>query len=362
MPFDAFISYSHKDKLIADSACGVVEASGIRCWIAPRDIRPGAEWGEAISEGIDHCRVMILIFSANSNESRQVRREVARGFNQGLTIVPVRVEMVEPNRALAFQIETFHWLDALNEPRERYFRELARHLKAILETPPEPFRAGDEEPHRAADPRQQDEKYQQGNDQGLKREKAERQASDPARRQAVLPVMEPEQGTLSAVGGMPRPGWAEWAARLGSGLIAGFVLLTLIVALLYALMGEDTSNHFIYLWGGYVGGFSEYTVWFLLKWGRFWGLCFAMLEKYLALRRTGYWWYVALCGVAVGAVTFVWDVFAFSSAFTGVYFADPANALTLPTFLWTALALLLWIFGLAAFLRWWIPWLGKRLV
>ena len=46
MAHDAFISYSSKDKTIADAVCARLEARGIRCWIAPRDVRPGAPvWG-----------------------------------------------------------------------------------------------------------------------------------------------------------------------------------------------------------------------------------------------------------------------------------------------------------------------------
>jgi phage FluMu protein Com len=50
-PFDVFLSYSSKDKPTADAACAVLEARGLRCWIAPRDIIPGKEWGAAIVEG-----------------------------------------------------------------------------------------------------------------------------------------------------------------------------------------------------------------------------------------------------------------------------------------------------------------------
>jgi TIR domain len=41
MNFDAFISYSANDKVIADAACATLERAGIRCWIAPRDVVPG---------------------------------------------------------------------------------------------------------------------------------------------------------------------------------------------------------------------------------------------------------------------------------------------------------------------------------
>lgn len=42
---DVFISYSMKDKVVGDAVCATLEAKRIRCWIAPRDILPGQEWG-----------------------------------------------------------------------------------------------------------------------------------------------------------------------------------------------------------------------------------------------------------------------------------------------------------------------------
>ena len=83
MIYDVFISHSTRDKTAADAACAALEAAGIRCWIAPRDITPGAEWGEAIIEAINQCRVMVLIFSTNANESSQIRREVERALLVG---------------------------------------------------------------------------------------------------------------------------------------------------------------------------------------------------------------------------------------------------------------------------------------
>src|SRR6478736_8518584 len=90
MAHDVFISYSHVDKATADAACATLERNGIRCWIAPRDITPGDEWSAAIVKAIDQCRVMLLIFSASANDSRQIRREVERAINAGVTLVPVR--------------------------------------------------------------------------------------------------------------------------------------------------------------------------------------------------------------------------------------------------------------------------------
>jgi hypothetical protein len=133
MAHDAFISYSHEDKLAADAACATLEAAGIRCWMAPRDISPGAEWGEAIAEAIDHSSVMVLIFSSNSNESRQIRREVERAVHAGVAIVPVRIAAAEPKRSLAYFMAGVHWLDAIDPPLEQHLQGLSTSIKARLQ-------------------------------------------------------------------------------------------------------------------------------------------------------------------------------------------------------------------------------------
>ncbi len=133
MGFDVFISHSSKDKAIADGACASLEAAGIRCWIAPRDIVPGTEYGAAIVDALDHCRVLVLIFSSNANESPQLRREVERTVSRAVPIVPVRIENVQPTRSMAYFVESVHWLDAITPPIEAHFQRLAEAVKAILQ-------------------------------------------------------------------------------------------------------------------------------------------------------------------------------------------------------------------------------------
>jgi len=140
MPYDVFISYSSHDKATADATCAALESAGVRCWIAPRDIVPGAEWGEAIVAGINHCRVMILIFSANANESPQIRREVQRAVSKGIPIIPLRIQDIRPTHSLEYFIGTVHWLDALTPPLEAHLRRLAETVKTLVQidsTPPQ---------------------------------------------------------------------------------------------------------------------------------------------------------------------------------------------------------------------------------
>jgi hypothetical protein len=39
-----FISHSSRDKQAADAVCAALEAQLFQCWIAPRNITPGADW------------------------------------------------------------------------------------------------------------------------------------------------------------------------------------------------------------------------------------------------------------------------------------------------------------------------------
>ncbi len=138
MAHDVFISYSTKDKEVADAVCSTLEARGVRCWIAPRDIVAGMEWSEAIIDALSTARIMVLVFSGNANESPQVKREVQRAFEKGVTVIPFRVENVAPSKALEYYIGPVHWLDAFPPPMEQHFQRLFDTTRLILSAPEQP--------------------------------------------------------------------------------------------------------------------------------------------------------------------------------------------------------------------------------
>jgi TolB-like protein/Flp pilus assembly protein TadD len=127
-----FISHSTKDKAIADSICHQLESQDIQCWIAPRDIEAGSSWTEGIMQGIDACRVLILIFSEHANGSDHVFREVAKAFSSGLAVIPFRVEEVLPNHRLSYFLDTVQWLDASQPPLQRHLVALTERVRALL--------------------------------------------------------------------------------------------------------------------------------------------------------------------------------------------------------------------------------------
>jgi hypothetical protein len=121
-----FISYSNLDRPVAEAACVALEAGGIACWIAPRDISPSKEWAEQIIDGINGARVMLLVFSSRSNGSPQVRREIERAIHKELSVIPFRIENVEPTKSLEYFLSAQHWFDAHDAPVETHLPRLSR--------------------------------------------------------------------------------------------------------------------------------------------------------------------------------------------------------------------------------------------
>jgi len=138
MARDVFLSHSSADKATAQAVLEGLESRGIRCWIAPRDIAAGSEYGQEIVEAIKSCRAFVVIFSASANTSPHVRREVERAVSAERTIIPFRIEDVMPTGAMEYALASTHWLDATSAPLAPHVANLVATLGRLLAlaTPP----------------------------------------------------------------------------------------------------------------------------------------------------------------------------------------------------------------------------------
>jgi len=137
MTHDVFISYAHGDRAIADMVCASLEQEGVRCWIAPRDVKPGADWGSAIVSAIRASRVLVLLFSDHANASKHIPREIERAVNHEVPIVPFRIETVEPRGSLEYSLSSVHWLDAFAPPIDPHLRTLGLTVRGLLGATPD---------------------------------------------------------------------------------------------------------------------------------------------------------------------------------------------------------------------------------
>src|SRR3954451_4809002 len=137
MARDVFISHSAQDKKIAEMICAALEQEAVRCWVAPRDVRPGKSFPGEITRAIQQSKVMLLIFSRHSNSSEQVLREVQLAVDCHLPIVRLRIEDIPLSDDLRYYLSTPHWLDALSHPVSKHIQPVARAINELLYQAPE---------------------------------------------------------------------------------------------------------------------------------------------------------------------------------------------------------------------------------
>ncbi|MGQ0628954.1 MAG: toll/interleukin-1 receptor domain-containing protein [Phycisphaerales bacterium] len=130
---DVFISYAHQDFPLAESLCLGLEARGIRCAIAPRDIPPGEAYGAWIARTIAGVRVVVLMLSSSSNASSMVMRELERAASLAKPLIPVRLEDIAPSGEMAFFVGREHRLDALSRPIDRHADKLAEAVRRFVD-------------------------------------------------------------------------------------------------------------------------------------------------------------------------------------------------------------------------------------
>jgi predicted ATPase len=132
---DVFICHSSVDATLAREICRRLEASGVGCWLAPRDEVPGIPYGRQLVNAIAAARIVLLVFSSHANDSRAVLNELELASNRGKIILTVRIEDVAPSSTIEFYVRAIHWLDAASQPLERMWPQLIGHVKSLLAQP-----------------------------------------------------------------------------------------------------------------------------------------------------------------------------------------------------------------------------------
>ena len=138
-----FFSFSSKDRKIAETISAALEARGFSCWLSTRDVKPGENYQIAIVHAINQAKVLLLIFSSNTNASDEIKKELSLASKRRLIVIPVRVEDVLPDEGMSYELATRQWID-LFAGWEAAMAQLAEQLGRIVgvEAPSPPAAAG----------------------------------------------------------------------------------------------------------------------------------------------------------------------------------------------------------------------------
>jgi hypothetical protein len=179
---DVFISYAAKaDKAVADAVCRRLEEAGIRCWIAPRDVGFGKNWAASIVDAIGGAKLVVVIFSAAANASRNVLDEVGTALDGGVTVIPFRIADIRPTGGMQLRLSSVHWLDALTPPVDQHIGRLIESATPYLPA----WRASNEARRQQEEQRRRQEEEQR---RLQAEEERRRQQEEPPRKREGEPL------------------------------------------------------------------------------------------------------------------------------------------------------------------------------
>ena len=108
---DVFVSYASQDAAVANSIVENLESHGLTCWIAPRDVKPGAQYADAIVRAINEARTVVLVMSGSAVGSPHVGKEIERGSSKRKSIITFRIDAAPLNHALEYFLSESQWID-----------------------------------------------------------------------------------------------------------------------------------------------------------------------------------------------------------------------------------------------------------
>ena len=123
------ISYSRMDQQYANMIVAILEKNNIKCWIDYRDSMPGANYASSIVRAIKNSDFMVVVLSNNSMESPQVLNEINSAVNNGIIIIPFKIDSSQLNDNFEYYIGKTHWLDAITPPIESHINQLVETIK-----------------------------------------------------------------------------------------------------------------------------------------------------------------------------------------------------------------------------------------
>ncbi|OGN91847.1 MAG: hypothetical protein A2Z70_01175 [Chloroflexi bacterium RBG_13_48_17] len=132
MAHEVFICYANQDRKIADEVYAALRSNGITCWMAPQDIMAGEDWDKAIMDAIPVCRIVVMIFSASSNDSPYCISEIRTAFELKKEILPILIDSTLPHGRIALYLGSKQWLYANTPPLQQHLKKLVDEVKRHL--------------------------------------------------------------------------------------------------------------------------------------------------------------------------------------------------------------------------------------
>jgi adenylate cyclase len=131
-----FVSYASPDSALAGNLVESLERHGIACWIAPRDVKAGALYADAIVRAISGAKALVLVLSENAIGSSHVGKEVERACSKKRPIIALRVDKAPLTPALEYFLSESQWIEAQDEKKEPAYARLIDAIQELEQAAP----------------------------------------------------------------------------------------------------------------------------------------------------------------------------------------------------------------------------------
>lgn len=129
---DVFVAYSRKDSETCRKIVSELRSQGLNVFY-DQYIQGGEEWRDMLAWNIKNCSVLMVLFTENSKNSPQVRKEVNLATSHSKSIIPVMIENVALEGGLELELNGINFIPYFDDPSRRLTEavEKAKTLAAI---------------------------------------------------------------------------------------------------------------------------------------------------------------------------------------------------------------------------------------
>jgi hypothetical protein len=131
MAADIFISYSRRDFGEVQRIARCLDSAGVRVWVDKDEIEGGTNYGLKISRGIQACKVLMLMCSNASMQSRNVKQEIQLAWKYERPYIPLLLEPINFPEQVEYWLEGWQWIEVLGAPPERWLPKVMRALTQL---------------------------------------------------------------------------------------------------------------------------------------------------------------------------------------------------------------------------------------
>ena len=131
-----FISYASQDAAVAGALVDALERHGVRCWIAPRDVKAGAHYADAIVRAISGAKAFVLVLSESAIASSHVGKEIERASSKKRPVIALRIDAAPLTPALEYFLSESQWVEAQTGSMEAAYAKLIDDIRDPARTAP----------------------------------------------------------------------------------------------------------------------------------------------------------------------------------------------------------------------------------